>query len=109
MRISDWSSDVCSSDLALGHGGVTRRQRCARLADALGQRALARREALDAGDDRRAIPVDELEGDRKSVVMCKSGSVRVDLGGRSVVTKKTIRYMHRAIGITAFNIVTPIV
>src|SRR3546814_4606473 len=39
---------------APGHCGVTGRQHRARLADALGQRALARREALDAGDDRRA-------------------------------------------------------
>src|SRR3546814_10965333 len=45
-----------------GHGGVTGRQHRARLADALGQRALARREALDAGDDRRAVAVYELQG-----------------------------------------------
>src|SRR3546814_4211902 len=54
MRISDWSSDVCSSDLILLHRG-------ARLANALGQLALADREALDAGDDRGAIPVDDFQ------------------------------------------------
>src|SRR3546814_6121072 len=31
MRISDWSSDVCSSDLRRGGGAVARRQRLADL------------------------------------------------------------------------------
>src|SRR3546814_4455784 len=91
MRISDWSSDVCSSDLQhrlltevghrllalvedadapielLGEIVVRRRgagillHRGARLANALGQLALADREALDAGDDRGAIPVDDFQ------------------------------------------------
>src|SRR3546814_3956321 len=35
MRISDWSSDVCSSDLAAGNGAA--RRRCACLAQIPGQ------------------------------------------------------------------------
>src|SRR3546814_17611202 len=78
MRISDRSSDVCSSDL----------------------RAPARN-AVDDDVEERA---DECpEGDRKSVVMGKSVSVRVDLGGGSIINKKKdterkhntyMRYIH---------------
>src|SRR3546814_12087253 len=41
--------------------------------------------ALDALDQQRRILE---EGDRKSVVWGKSGSVRVDLGGRRIIKKK---------------------
>src|SRR3546814_8266332 len=42
MRISDWSSDVCSSDLGLGTGGVVGVERLERLLDGGAQhRALA--------------------------------------------------------------------
>src|SRR3546814_13235569 len=91
MRISDWSSDVCSSDLQiflvvdlaqidiLGHrGGFD-----ARLA-ARPQFGLLRREAV--GSLERPCRYFE---DRKSVVSGKSVSVRVKLGGcRSIKKKK---------------------
>src|SRR3546814_13908529 len=105
MRISDWSSDVCSSDLVV-------------LANAVG---------TGVADDKSIYPyVDEMirfylteepilknvptwqcrkpqdlshvlanlpdlvvkETDRKSVVSGKSVSVRVDLGGRRIIKKK---------------------
>src|SRR3546814_18392799 len=71
MRISDWSSDVCSSDLLQGAGG-------ARAADA--SAAFDRRALAHARADRR--------GDRKSVVLGKRVSVRVDRGGRRIIKKK---------------------
>src|SRR3546814_19744091 len=73
MRISDWSSDVCSSDLwrsdALALG---RRARCACRPHARG----------GGGDDpgRNQIGRASCRG--------KSGSVRVDLGGRRIIKKK---------------------
>src|SRR3546814_15028787 len=97
MRISDWSSDVCSSDLVAG--GIER------AGPAL---AGARRHAIQLGalDD----PAVELIGprmlqpapvvrdvgvglgeDRKSVVEGTSVSVRVDLGGRRSLKQKRHR------------------
>src|SRR3546814_11675007 len=78
MRISDWSSDVCSSDLfrAAGLDGSLYQ----------GFRAEGRPDPqqtsprMGAGDGGRP--------DRKSVVLGKSVSVRVDLGGRRVIKKK---------------------
>src|SRR3546814_12188179 len=85
MRISDWSSDVCSSDLAsvparrggraLDHGRVRLRRAGRRLRDRLEP------DAAEEEPRRR--------GDRKSVVSGKSVSVRVDLGGRRIIKKKT--------------------
>src|SRR3546814_17380372 len=80
MRISDWSSDVCSSDL--------------RAVAALPPRAAHGRS--DQGDRARneehrhdaLFPVVQ-HRDRKSVVQGKSVSVRVDLGGRRIIKKKT--------------------
>src|SRR3546814_13892352 len=114
MRISDWSSDVCSSDL-------------------IRKAALSgpppHREKGDRGADRRflylqpVVPLDHLQGavprreprrilsrpheqavrkpgrnlspaDRKSVVEGKSVSVRVDLGGRRIIKKKKKKKQH---------------
>src|SRR3546814_20912328 len=104
MRISDWSSDVCSSDLMtrrvvvtglrvvtplgvgvepvwnrliLGHSGLVR------LPDAIAADLPARVAGMvpDKDDDPAGL-------DRKSVVEGKSVSVRVDLGGRRIITKK---------------------
>src|SRR3546814_12835418 len=108
MRISDWSSDVCSSDLVefgqLGRpfpgfrrvdGRKTRRtdrfeerQRIVAQVDDFGLDIVAaggrdhphRQLHAAAGADRPA--------DRKSVVEGKSVSVRVDLGGRRIIKKK---------------------
>src|SRR3546814_20018145 len=99
MRISDWSSDVCSSDLgpgaAAGQYQLTRgccpRQllsqwpfqfrrswRAASACDSAGAVC-----DLVAADDRN-----QHRGDRKSVVSGKSVSVRVDLGCRRIIKKK---------------------
>src|SRR3546814_19466981 len=110
MRISDWSSDVCSSDLGLLFDRTQAHQHGARgdavvdvvhdlghpAAGLRGQRRLAHRlhhavpgAALSGrgiGDDHR---LEALDRDRKSVVWGKSVSVRVDLGGRSSIKKIT--------------------
>src|SRR3546814_13907278 len=107
MRISDWSSDVCSSDLALkaedhlfevadGEQGARPIAVC----------AFAREEFLGKPRDDRPLRevgvlrlidqdmlgrlVELVAQDRKSVVKGKSVSVRVDLGGRRIIKKKTI-------------------
>src|SRR3546814_13584773 len=85
MRISDWSSDVCSSDLSWpgGHtrfGLLTNRLACAIAGPPL---------RLDGSCPSPETP--RLPGilqDRKSVVQGKSVSVRVDLGGRRISKKK---------------------
>src|SRR3546814_11387080 len=125
MRISDWSSDVCSSDLKLDAGpgelrgillelrlepleqreGVGRRPgessddlavgesphlAGVRIADGLAEADLPVAGdddglALADGTDGRALPG---HADRKSVVYRTSGSVRVELGVRRLVSKK---------------------
>src|SRR3546814_16646302 len=109
MRISDWSSDVCSSDLKckfppggnlhflvgvddgltvgaglldpfVDHGGADLLQ--ARL------QFRARRLHLHATLDQGGLGFLGLDLDRKSVVSGKRVSVRVDLGGRRIIKKK---------------------
>src|SRR3546814_12364895 len=106
MRISDWSSDVCSSDLggraigARGRGcGRTQHPRavrtCRRVVTsvALQGGGRAARQCLRVGRRAPAVGFGE---DRKSVVEGKSGSVRVDLGGRRCIKQKNknITRMH---------------
>src|SRR3546814_15326594 len=100
MRISDWSSDVCSSDLRR----VQPAQHAADLRQFVHQLGLvleaARRvhdQNVDAGGGRLLDGVDHdasrvaaLLADRKSVVWGKSVSVRLDLGGRVIIKKKKI-------------------
>src|SRR3546814_20472067 len=104
MRISDWSSDVCSSDL------VTARFDLREVENVLQQGQQMAPGAFDAVDILMLLLVEhpgiaeaqELRvadhavergpqpvADRKSVVSGKSVSVRVDLGGRSIIKKKT--------------------
>src|SRR3546814_16518276 len=94
MRISDWSSDVCSSDLASW--------RALNLAWWYNDHSEFFYRHIHGDKDtfhlawRRArtpyamppFPIESLEGDRKSVVKGKSVSVRVDLGGRRSIKKK---------------------
>src|SRR3546814_19153440 len=99
MRISDWSSDVCSSDLhphtiarrvqpqgdAPGTGVAAELQRHlpARKTQAARRIQSQGHESLYPGGvaaGKRA--------DRKSVVEGKSVSVSVDLGGRRIIKKK---------------------
>src|SRR3546814_19172603 len=99
MRISDWSSDVCSSDLKMPLGeGVdlddlarrTPRFTGADLEDLVRRAGLT---ALRQDNMVTAVSGDPFE-DRKSVVSGKSVYVRVDLGGRRIITKKQ-RHRHR--------------
>src|SRR3546814_14006403 len=115
MRISDWSSDVCSSDLVDLRQLLDRECHIDRadilleIGDPLGtgdrhdrlvtvqqpsKRQLTSRDAvpcaqrLDFLQQRRVTwQIVTLE-DRKSVVSGKSVSVRVDLGGRRIIKKK---------------------
>src|SRR3546814_11788907 len=101
MRISDWSSDVCSSDL--------HRDRIAGAVVDDNHRLGARQHReLFLGGERTDATIDQRDlaeqaqvghtghrrnhaeaGDRKSVVSGKSVSVRVALGGRRIIKKKT--------------------
>src|SRR3546814_18722727 len=101
MRISDWSSDVCSSDLLVVErlGAVRDREVPERaVVGQLAQVFAAGRPHVYGGChhalgrpvdlvDRPAHPLGR-SGDRKSVVQGKGVSVRVDLGGRGFLTKK---------------------
>src|SRR3546814_13747624 len=108
MRISDWSSDVCSSDLAskerraLNQGvhivvGTPGRLRDHLERGALGLSAL-RVAVLDEADEMLDMGFrDDLEGildDRKSVAQGKRVSVRVDLGGRGIIKQKQHKHTH---------------
>src|SRR3546814_3085436 len=68
MRISDWSSDVCSSDLEGGHGERAGRHRAAWVAEADGggmseegvdQRA--RQEAVEDSESKRCAGIGRLQ------------------------------------------------
>src|SRR3546814_11911252 len=102
MRISDWSSDVCSSDL-LGHIAVDRLVVGDAGAGRVDDGDVARRISIHQprqpkhgiGPEHQRIEViivhaavDHVHADRKSVVEGKSVSVRVDLGGRLSIKKK---------------------
>src|SRR3546814_13875136 len=112
MRISDWSSDVCSSDLSTayslasagqsGVGGVA--SGLGGAAKAAGSAAISplKRAASKATESVKSSFSDgaksafETTGgpshmgtDRKSVVSGKSGSVSVDYGGRGILKKQT--------------------
>src|SRR3546814_20503592 len=90
MRISDWSSDVCSSDLtAAGRGdqrGDISDRRCGDAGSAAPVAAPLRRGTGTAALSRRHRVSDDR--DRKSVVEGESVSVRVALGGRAILKKK---------------------
>src|SRR3546814_18039299 len=110
MRISDWSSDVCSSDLLFGNPerlGLFRdllvdqwRAHEARadhigahalLAAFLGDHAGEAEQAVLGGDIQRLQTRGALgmrRADRKSVVEGKGVSVRVTHGGRRRIKKK---------------------
>src|SRR3546814_12392205 len=107
MRISDWSSDVCSSDLiarGIAQNGVSIDDGpdWAWTASAVPACETAKPNAIAATMNVARHRTWKLMclmtgswmvcesgyGDRKSVVEGKSGSVRVDLGGRSIMKKK---------------------
>src|SRR3546814_18538430 len=98
MRISDWSSDVCSSDLS-GTDLLFEFGREWRLDDPLADLGAGRGQFADVfGVERAEAGGDELvqprrlekgAGARKSVVEGKSVSVRVARGGRHIIKKQT--------------------
>src|SRR3546814_17904572 len=93
MRISDWSSDVCSSDLAAVAGlglarvllGLVAQLRDVRPAEhgvvVEGHLGVERDHLAVLGDDQRV--------DRKSVLEGKRVSVRVKISGRRIMNKQT--------------------
>src|SRR3546814_17083950 len=106
MRISDWSSDVCSSDLG---AAPIMQGRCAQpvvraptpwqarpkwgpwrqdQACGIDRAEKPPSTSFDFAQERLASPAK----DRKSVVEGKSVSGRVDLGGRSIITKNKTNY-----------------
>src|SRR3546814_15399780 len=101
MRISDWSSDVCSSDLRgggseiIGETGILVHQCAVMLPGLLRQciHPLAPAVFTPVGRARAQGGAQYRTGslDRKSVVSGKSVSVRVDLGGRRIIKQKTVQ------------------
>src|SRR3546814_16673499 len=100
MRISDWSSDVCSSELARRVPGIPAgsnqpggRDGDAPVALLDAADKLLRREMMHLGLDRdgraerRASP--DPSPERTSVGQGQRVSVRVDRGGRGILTKNT--------------------
>src|SRR3546814_15380778 len=107
MRISDWSSDVCSSDLIgtiilpaslqqSGSGVVPFGDDAVSLSscrDSVYSEAIPDLENAAAREGRSGSPPCStrlaVRSDRKSVVSGTSVSVRLDLGGRGSIKKKT--------------------
>src|SRR3546814_14814094 len=106
MRISDWSSDVCSSDLAADQRDAERFAAAALLVHLVavdrggGGSVGARRADEDRWDGAAVLGADigrgqqhdgchrlQRAGDWKSVEEGKSVQVRVDLGGSRISTK----------------------
>src|SRR3546814_19822597 len=93
VRISDWGSDVCSSDLRPARRSADGHHACA-VHPGDGDLLRAHRSRAVAAARRARHPVDAAErGDRKSVVSGKSVSVRVDLGGRRSIKKTNSHYI----------------
>src|SRR3546814_15957055 len=114
LRISDWSSDVCTSDLQREAWQAPENALPLNLPHLLGRLRLAENRMQPVGEflDMRVMTREIVEmrqffpeqrilrqgahqdgeeipsGDRKSVVSGKSVSVRVDLGGRRIIKKK---------------------
>src|SRR3546814_17594089 len=94
MRISDWSSDVCSSDLfgagaAMGAGEPAEQIGIPAERGVAAKRGVRADRTSGAGERARRIARDA-QRDRKSVVEGKSVSGRVDPGG-SRFNKKKLR------------------
>src|SRR3546814_15152034 len=99
MRISDWSSDVCSSNLAPFTFRVGKRTIRTGIAWCCASSDLGRQPRRRIGCARRGR--EGLSGchpahhgrERESVVEGKSVSVRVDLGRRGLLQKKNINQL----------------
>src|SRR3546814_16990419 len=102
MRISYWSSDVCSSDLADNYGFrrhilIEPTSNFSALlsgtfihSGGVGSQPELRTPfpGSTTGQNLAGPPIPGTNKDRKSVVSGKSGSVRVDPGGRRILKKK---------------------
>src|SRR3546814_19781194 len=94
MRISDWSSDVCSSDLEARHADMARaielsgRSPLVLTLGGGGEHDLTGLVAKEPGSRITLRPIDPEEIGRAS---CRERvcQVRVDLGGRRIVKKKS--------------------
>src|SRR3546814_12957292 len=111
MRISDWSSDVCSSDLFdLGAAARVeidrqRHQRHPLAGDSAVQLVdLASVRGRAAVRIKRVQPRQPVPRARKSVVSGKSVAVRVDLGGRRSIKKKTKKTKNSEVTYSRNNI-----
>src|SRR3546814_4262218 len=97
MRISDWSSDVCSSDLILttsgSFGGVTLAAlvfgNCSGTPTIISGAATMKMISSTSMTSTSGVTLMS-DRDRKSDVSGKRVSVRVDLGGRRISKKKTL-------------------
>src|SRR3546814_14011748 len=100
MRISDWSSDVCSSDLGVppyrfSAGERRGRQEPDPKAERGTMAGTCQRQFLElagTSDEEQEAASDQRQAglrDRKSVGSGKRGSVRVDLGGGRLIKNKT--------------------
>src|SRR3546814_19279824 len=90
MRISDWSSDVCSSDLLAILDSQYRLPLSVEVALPLGDSGGPPRDGMTwpCLSQRRLHNNKRVDPDRKSVVSGKSVAVRVDLGGRRIIKQK---------------------
>src|SRR3546814_17027428 len=98
MRISDWSSDVCSSDLSFR--AFRRRGRTRQPGTKDRRYWLAACPAPEQRGHNTAYSMGYPGGpssyktDRQSVAQGKSVDVRVDLGGRSIITKQKTNHIR---------------
>src|SRR3546814_17744862 len=95
MRISDWSSDVCSSDLArlLVIMRPVPEAPALLVIDNQPGRNTPGPDPVVAIDQKRVRRIGG-QGERKSVVEGKSVTVRVNLGGRRIFQKKKKQRHH---------------
>src|SRR3546814_14161868 len=107
MRISDWSSDVCASDL--GESELMDKEEAYKIIEYhyrnnfknLISRYSRQFQSHSRAEDivqeayTRALQYWNRYSARKRVVSGKSVSVRVDLGGRRIITNKTNTYLSQ--------------
>src|SRR3546814_15857337 len=87
MRISDWSSDVCSSDLLARRSIRTRCRLVHATLQGLPRPSHLRRRISSASAERHGSRRRQ-DGRSEERRVGKSVSVRVDLGGRRILKKK---------------------
>src|SRR3546814_19977960 len=102
MRISDWSSDVCSSDLRRSPGPARTGDWWKSAVEWQGHRRHSHRERAcpchpSESPWRRRTRPELAHQERKSVVWGKSVSLRVVLGGRRILKKTIILSPHHRV------------